>query len=56
VQTNPTQNIGLHQNYASLMIDDSALGCPLTYNPKIHPRPFVNWSEVEKILIKEQNN
>jgi hypothetical protein len=32
------------------MIDDSALGCPLTYN-KIHPRPFVNWSEVEKILI-----
>jgi hypothetical protein len=55
VQTNPTQKhwTTSPKSYASLMIDDSALGCPLTYNPKIHPRPFVNWSEVEKILIKE---
>jgi len=39
--------------YANLYIDDAALGCPLKYNEKISERPFVDWIEVEKILIEQ---
>lgn len=34
--------------YGNLMIDDSAIGCPLFY-PK-YSRPFVNWVEICKEL------
>ena len=34
------------------MIDDSALGCPLIFNPEISHRPYVDWVKVEEILIK----
>lgn len=38
--------------YAQLYIDDAALGCPLSY--KEGKRPYVDWSEVKRILIKKQ--
>jgi hypothetical protein len=40
--------------YAHLYIDDTALGCPLTYDPANSNRPYVNWSEVERLLIKNR--
>jgi hypothetical protein len=36
--------------YGQLYIDDSALGCPLIYNPEISDRPFVDWIKVEEML------
>lgn len=36
--------------YAHLYIDDAALGCPLVYGQS--ERPYVDWIEVEKILVK----
>lgn len=53
IQYNPTQSEWSCSNkcYAHIYIDDAALGCPLTY-PKNGKRPYVNWKEVEKLLIK----
>lgn len=55
VQTNPTQLnwTTSPKSYAQLMIDDSALGCPLKFDDRVSNRPFVNWEEVEKILINQ---
>ena len=55
VQTNPTQHEWTEspKSYAELMIDDSALGCPLIYDEKISHRPFVDWVKVEEILINK---
>lgn len=39
--------------YAQLYIDDAALGCPLMYNIYISSRPFVDWKEVERMLIDQ---
>jgi len=52
VQTNPTQLSWTTspKSYAQLMIDDSALGCPLKFDNTISDRPFVCWDSVEKIL------
>lgn len=36
--------------YAHLYIDDAALGCPLVHGQS--ERPYVDWIEVEKILVK----
>lgn len=38
--------------YGQLLIDDIGFGCPLIYDPKLSPRRFVDWVEVEKILEK----
>ena len=56
IQTNPTQNTWTTspKSYASLMIDDSALGCPLKYDLNLSNRPFVDWEKVEEWL--ENNN
>lgn len=56
IQTNPTQHTWTNspKSYAEIMIDDSALGCPLIYNEKISKRPYVNWIEIEKILINNK--
>jgi hypothetical protein len=53
INTNPTQNTWTKspKAYANLYIDDAALGCPLMYDKSISNRPFVNWIEVEKMLI-----
>jgi hypothetical protein len=46
-QANWTQSTKL---FANLYIDDAALGCPLIHKGK--GRSYVNWSKVEKLLIK----
>ena len=60
IQKNPTQGprTSSPKSYAELMIDDSALGCPLMYdvqmvdgeNLKRIGRPYVNWERVAEIL------
>mgnify|MGYP000045987135 CR=1 FL=1 len=54
VQTNPTQKRWTKspKSYAQLMIDDSALGCPLKYDLAISQRPFVDWDAVYTILTQ----
>ena len=54
IQTNPTQHqwTTSPKSYAELMIDDSALGCPLKFDTTLSSRPFVDWQEVEKLLIQ----
>jgi hypothetical protein len=36
--------------YSNMIIDDSALGCPLKYDETISDRPFVDWIQVEFML------
>lgn len=52
IQTNPTQLnwTTSPKSYAELMIDDSALGCPMIYKKDLSPRPFVCWKTIEKYL------
>ena len=55
IQTNPTQRYWTTspKSYAELMIDDSALGCPLKFDATLSDRPFVDWAAVEKLLIEK---
>lgn len=39
--------------YAHLYIDDAALGTPLTVNPEISKRPFVNWNAIQNWFAKK---
>ena len=52
IQKNPTQFnwTTSPKSYAELMIDDSALGCPLRYDLQVSERPFVDWEAVEEAL------
>lgn len=52
IQSNPTQSTWTSspKSYAQLMIDDSALGCPLKYDLSLSNRPFVDWEKVEEWL------
>jgi hypothetical protein len=52
IQSNPDQKTWTDspKSYAELMIDDSALGCPLKYDRSISNRPFVDWLKVEEWL------
>lgn len=52
VQSNPDQHNWTEspKSYAELMIDDSALGCPLVFDPAISAKPFVDWVTVEEYL------
>ena len=54
VQSNPDQHNWTEspKSYDEMMIDDSALGCPLRYDKSLSSRPFVDWQKVEEILIK----
>lgn len=54
IQTNPTQAewTSFPKSYAELMIDDSALGCPLVYGK--HERPYVDWVKVEELLKEKR--
>lgn len=56
IQSNPDQKnwTDSPKSYAELMIDDSALGCPLTFDLRISKRYYVNWDEVEKWLENEE--
>lgn len=53
VQSNPDQHNWTEspKSYAHLMIDDSALGCPLKTDRELSDRPFVDWYEVENFLV-----
>jgi hypothetical protein len=53
IQSNPTQHTWTTspKAYAQLYIDDAALGCPLSFDPKISSRPFVDWTAVNQILV-----
>lgn len=55
VQANQEQSKWTHspKAYAHMYIDDAALGCPLKFDYSISPRPFVDWVEVERILIEK---
>lgn len=52
IQKNPTQSswTSSPKAYGGLMIDDSALGCPLIFDAKISSRPFVDWRQARKLL------
>jgi hypothetical protein len=52
INTNPQQKewTTSPKCYAQLYIDDAALGIPLIYDQ--HNKPFVNWTEVHKQLIR----
>ncbi len=56
IQTNPTQHTWTTspKSYAQIMIDDSALGCPLSYDTKgvFSTRPFVDWVRVRHLLVE----
>lgn len=54
IQVNPTQKAWTSSPkvYAQLMIDDTALGCPLKLDPA-HARPYVDWAIVEMYLQNE---
>jgi len=53
VNNNPAQRFWTNSKkiYANLYIDDAALGVPLIEDPSISARPFVDWEEVERLLI-----
>ncbi len=52
VQSNPDQHNWTEspKSYAHLIIDDTALGCPLKKDSSISDRPFVDWVKVEQLL------
>lgn len=52
IQSNPTQKnwTTSPKSYAEVMIDDSAMGCPLIFDASISPRPFVDWSKIAEML------
>lgn len=54
IQANPTQASWTTspKAYGQLIIDDAALGAPLTGSDK-HDRPFVDWVEVKSILERK---
>ena len=54
INTNPTQ-IGWTdspKSHANFIIDDTALGTPLLFNWSFSVNPYVDWIEMEKILIQ----
>lgn len=56
IQTNPTQSswTSSPKAYGQIIIDDAALGCPLSFNIDISQRPYVDWSTV-KMHLKNRN-
>ena len=53
IQTNPTQHTWTTspKAYGQIIIDDAALGCPLTQYPDFSSRPYVDWFIVEIFLM-----
>lgn len=56
INTNPTQKdwTDSPKSYGHLLIDDTALGCPIKVDKKKSQRPFVDWEKVEEILIENK--
>jgi len=44
---------GAVKPYYHILIDDTALGCPLKTDLELSDKPFVDWAEVEKLLIQQ---
>jgi hypothetical protein len=55
IQTNPTQHSWTDspKAYCNLYIDDASLGCPLIIDKKLSDKPFVDWNQVEKLLMEK---
>ena len=52
VNESPTQTwSSSNKQYAHLYIDDTALGCPLKYDPWLCKHAYVDWEKVNKYLI-----
>lgn len=54
INTNPTQSSWTDspKSHANFIIDDTALGTPLLFNWSFSVNPYVDWIEMEKILIQ----
>ena len=54
IQKNPTQLewTTSPKAFGDLIIDDTALGCPLKFDEIISKKEFVDWVKVEKMLIE----
>ena len=54
IQTNPTQSewTTSPKAFGHLIIDDTGLGIPLKIDKELSKSPFVDWVEVEKLLIQ----
>jgi hypothetical protein len=54
IQTHPTQHhwTTSPKCYSQLLIDDTALGCPLKFSSEISNRHYVDWDHVEDYLIQ----
>ena len=52
VQVNPTQHewTSSPKAYGQIIIDDAALGCPLTYDATVSARPFAAWASIAYLL------
>ena len=55
IQKNPTQHTWTSspKPYGHVIIDDTALGCPLIFNPGLSKRPFVDWEQVRQWFITQ---
>lgn len=55
IQKHPTQHNWTYspKAYGQMIIDDSALGCPLKYDLSISTKPFVDWEKIKDILQNE---
>jgi len=54
VNANPDQSSWTNspKAYGQCYIDDNAVGCPLSENPRLGGRPFVNWDLVGPMVLK----
>jgi hypothetical protein len=55
VNKNPTQDSWTQspKAYASIYIDDAAIGTPLLFNPTFSDRYYVDWENVKELLINK---
>lgn len=51
---NPMFESGSRKIYGHWHIDDHNLGCPMIHDTTIHPKRFVDWLAIEKILEEKK--
>lgn len=56
INTNPQQKewTSSPKAYGNYMIDDTALGCPLKFDPTLSDKLFVDWNEIKLLLQIEK--
>jgi hypothetical protein len=54
IQENPGQKLWTTspKAYGQLMIDDTAVGCPLIHDPTISQKPFADWVKIRELLVE----